>query len=106
MAREVTINELETAISNGAYVMDVRETWEFESGHVPSAHHIPLNSIPDHINDIPKDQQVFIICQSGGRSMTAANYLEAQGFDVVSVAGGTGSWISNGKTVSVEADQK
>jgi rhodanese-related sulfurtransferase len=35
--------------------------------------------------------------------MTAANYLEAQGFDVVSVAGGTGAWIGSGKEVSMEA---
>lgn len=102
MAQEVTIDQLEQAIAQGAYVMDVREDWEFESGHVPQAHHVPLNSIPENLSQIPKDQQVWIICQSGGRSMTAANYLEAQGFDVVSVAGGTGSWISAGKTVSLE----
>lgn len=103
MAHEVSIDELETAISQGAYVMDVREIWEFESGHAPKAHHIPLNSVPDHLNDIPKDQKIWVICQSGGRSMTAANYLEANGFDAVSVAGGTGSWIGAGKDVSFEA---
>lgn len=102
MAQEVTIDQLEQAIAQGAYVMDVREDWEFESGHVPQAHHVPLNSIPENLSQIPKDQQVWIICQSGGRSMTAANYLEAQGFDVVSVAGGTGGWIAAGKTVSLE----
>ena len=102
MAQEVTINELETAIQDGAYVIDVREAWEFESGHVPNAHHIALNTIPESLNVLPKDQRIWIICQSGGRSMTAANYLEALGHDVVSVAGGTGSWIGAGKTVSFE----
>jgi thioredoxin 1 len=102
MAHEVSIDELETAIPQGAYVVDVREAWEFESGHVPKAHHIPLNSVPEQLGAIPKDQRVWIICQSGGRSMTAANYLEANGFDVVSVAGGTGSWIGAGKKVSFE----
>ena len=37
--------------------------------------------------------------------MKAADYLEAQGFDVVSVAGGTGAWISAGKDVSFEASK-
>jgi rhodanese-related sulfurtransferase len=37
--------------------------------------------------------------------MKAANYLEAQGYNVVSVAGGTGSWISAGKSVSFEASK-
>ena len=103
MAREVSIDELVAALPQGAYLIDVREAWEFESGHAPRAHHIPLNSIPDHLNDLPKHQQIWVICQSGGRSMTAANYLEQQGFDVVSVAGGTGSWIGAGKEVSFEA---
>jgi len=103
MAHEVSIAELETAIEQGAYVVDVREAWEFESGHVSVAHHIALNSVPDHLHEIPKDQRIWIICQSGGRSMTAANYLEANGFDAVSVAGGTGGWIAAGKTVSTEA---
>jgi rhodanese-related sulfurtransferase len=102
MAQEVTINQLAQAIPAGAYVIDVREAWEFESGHVPGARHVPLNSVPEQLNNLPKDQQIWIICQSGGRSMTAANYLEAQGFDVVSVAGGTGSWIGSGKEVSFE----
>jgi len=105
MAREVSIDDLEYAISEGSMVIDVREDWEFESGHAPTAHHIPLNSITDHVGEIPKDQTIYIICQSGGRSMTAANYLEAQGFDVVSVAGGTGAWISSGKQVSFEASR-
>jgi rhodanese-related sulfurtransferase len=103
MANEVSINDLEQAIAAGAYVLDVREAWEFEEGHVPSARHIALNSVPDNLASIPRDQQVWVICQAGGRSMTAANYLESQGFDAVSVAGGTGTWIGAGKTVSFEA---
>ena len=105
MAKEVSINELEQAITNGEFVLDVREDWEFQAGHVPNAKHIPLNSIPDRLSEIPKEQTIWVICQAGGRSMTAANYLSAQGFDVVSVAGGTGSWIQSGKEVSVEASK-
>lgn len=102
MAKEVTINELESAIPLGAYVIDVREAWEFESGHVPNARSLPLNTIPDQLGTLPKGEQIWIICQSGGRSMTAANFLDAQGYDVVSVSGGTGSWIGAGKEVSFE----
>lgn len=103
MAQEVSINDLEQAIARGEFVVDVREAWEFEDGHVPNAHHIALNTIPDNLASVPRDQKIWVICQAGGRSMTAANYLEAQGYDAVSVAGGTGSWIGAGKTVSFEA---
>lgn len=103
MANEVSINELEQAIASGAKVVDVREDWEFTDGHVPTAKHIALSDIPENLTEFSKDSKTWIICQSGGRSMTAANYLEAQGYNVVSVAGGTGAWIQAGKDVSTEA---
>jgi rhodanese-related sulfurtransferase len=103
MAAEVTINELEQAIEQGAFVLDVREQDEFTNGHVPEARHIPLNSVHENLESLPRDEQIWVICQAGGRSMTAANFLEDQGFTVVSVAGGTGSWIASGKEVSFEA---
>lgn len=105
MAKEVTIDELEQAIAQGAHVVDVREADEFENGHVPNAHQIPLNTVPDRMGEIPQAETVWLICQGGVRSMKAADYLEAQGYDVVSVAGGTGSWIGAGKTVSFEASR-
>lgn len=105
MAKEVTIDELEQAIAQGAHVVDVREQDEFDAGHVPNAHHIPLNTVSDRVSEIPEGETVWLICQGGVRSMKAANYLEAQGYNVVSVAGGTGSWIGAGKTVSFEASK-
>jgi rhodanese-related sulfurtransferase len=102
MAQEVTVDQLEQAIAAGEYVIDVRESFEFEDGHVPQAKHIPLNSIPENLGELPKDKKIWIICASGGRSMTAANFLEQQGLDCVSVAGGTSAWIGAGKTVSFD----
>ncbi|NBU23229.1 MAG: rhodanese-like domain-containing protein [Actinobacteria bacterium] len=99
MGREVSLDELEVAIGSGAHVIDVRELFEFEEGHVPSAHHIPLNDLPDQLASVPKDQTVWLICKSGGRSMKACNYLEQQGYDVVSVAGGTDGWVASGRDV-------
>jgi rhodanese-related sulfurtransferase len=105
MAQEVSCDQLETAIAENAFVLDVREDWEFEAGHAPTAHHIPLNSVPERLEELPKEQQIYIICKSGGRSMRAADYLLAQGFDVVSVAGGTDGWIEAGKEVSFEVSR-
>lgn len=102
MAREISIEELEVAISQGVTLIDVREPSEFESGHVPGARLIPLDTLSENLELLPKEEQLFIVCQAGGRSMKAANYLEANGFAAVSVAGGTGEWISSGKAVSYE----
>ncbi len=105
MATEVTIDDLENAIAEGKCVVDVREDHEFEAGHVPNAHHIPLSTVADRTAELPRDEQIWLICQGGVRSMKAADYLLAQGFDVLSVAGGTGAWISAGKDVSFEASK-
>ena len=102
MANEVSHRRTRASYQRRAFVLDVREGWEFENGHVPTAHHIPLGDVPDQLAELPKEVQVWVICQAGGRSMTAANYLESQKFSAVSVAGGTGSWVEAGKLVSTE----
>lgn len=97
MAKEVSIEQLHESLAEGAFLLDVREIGEFQSGHVPGAKHIPLGSLHENLHDIPIDQQVWVICQSGGRSMKAATALEGLGYTAVSVAGGTGAWIESGR---------
>lgn len=103
MTQELSISDLKVALENKELIIDVREGWEFESGHVPTAINMPLSSVPDQLASLPKDKTIWVICQSGGRSMTAANYLGTEGYQAVSVAGGTGSWINAGNEVSLEA---
>jgi len=103
MATEVSVSDLALAISDNAWVLDVREDDEWDDGHVPNAHHIPLNSLPDRWHEVADDERVFVICRSGGRSQTAADFLLSKGIDCVSVAGGTQSWIDSGREVSTDA---
>ncbi len=100
MANEVSIDQLQQSLAEGAILIDVREDSEYQSGHVPGAKHIPLGSLGERLNEIPKDQEIWVICQSGGRSMKAANALEDLGYSAVSVAGGTGAWIQAGKEIA------
>lgn len=100
MATEVTLDELADVIDHGGYVLDVREDHEWEEGHVPNAHHIPMNEVANQLDKLDDGARIFIICRSGARSMTVANYLEAQGYDVVSVAGGTDGWATSGRELS------
>ncbi len=102
MAQEVGHLEVKAALAQGK-VIDVREEWEYEDGHVPGAINIPLGQLPDSLSQLPSEGLVTVICQSGGRSMRAADYLIANGFEAVSVAGGTGSWIAAGETVNLGA---
>jgi rhodanese-related sulfurtransferase len=97
--REVSTAELETALAAGAAVIDVRETDEYESGHVPGAVHIALGTVPDHVDAFRADSEVYVICRSGARSMRACEFLAQQGVDTVNVAGGTLDWIAGGRAV-------
>jgi len=105
MTQEVSIDDLKVALQNKEIIIDVREAWEFEAGHVPTALNMPLSSVPDQLASLPKDKTIWVICQSGGRSMTAANYLGTEGYQAVSVVGGTGAWITAGNEVSLEASK-
>lgn len=69
-------------------VVDVRSQEEFSNGHVPGSVNIPLNELPNHLEDIRKMQQVVLCCASGGRSGNAAEFLEKQGIPAVNA----GSW--------------
>jgi rhodanese-related sulfurtransferase len=95
----ITVAELASRIRHpaDAFVLDVREDWEFASGHVPSAHLIPLGELDGRLAEVPQDRPVYAICHSGQRSLSAAAYLLQRGYrDVSNVEGGTAAWIQQG----------
>lgn len=100
MAREVDLGTFAAAHAEGHLVIDVREGFEYVSGHVPGARLIPLGRLPQHLNEIPKDRPVYLICATGNRSLSAAAFLERAGVDAYSVAGGTGGWMAMGRRVA------
>ncbi|WP_208304040.1 rhodanese-like domain-containing protein [Dermatophilus congolensis] len=76
----------------GALVIDVREIDEWVAGHVVGARHVPLSELPDRLSELPQQEQLFIVCRSGGRSARAVAFLSGCGFDAVNIAGGTWAW--------------
>lgn len=96
---EVDVDGFADAAATGAAVIDVRQPEEYVNGHVAGAQLIPLGEVVARLDEIPADEPVYIICQSGGRSLKAAKFLRAQGYDAASVAGGTKAWIDSGREV-------
>jgi rhodanese-related sulfurtransferase len=97
--REVSQDAFAAAHDGGAVVIDVREPYEYVTGHVPGARLVPLAQIASARADLPRDQRVYVICASGNRSLAAADFLAHGGVDAVSVAGGTGAWARAGRPV-------
>jgi rhodanese-related sulfurtransferase len=97
--QEVTVAELEAALRASARVIDVRETDEYTSGHVPGAVHIALGTVPDHVDAFRASEPVYVVCRSGARSMRACEFLAQQGITAINVAGGTLDWVAGNRTV-------
>ena len=99
--REVDLTAFAAAHAGDAFVVDVREPDEYVSGHVPGARLMPLGRLTHHLDELPRDRCVYVICASGNRSKAAADLLARAGVDAVSVAGGTGGWQRAGRPVNL-----
>ena len=66
-------------------ILDVRENHEYEAGHIPSAKNFPLSTLGIEFTRLDKNQKYYVICQAGGRSAKAYDFLEAQLFYVTNI---------------------
>ncbi len=96
--KSITVAEL--AARENTPLIDVREANEFIGGHVPGAVNIPMSEIGGRLDELPAEA-FDVICQVGGRSARVVEALEARGYDVTNVEGGTGEWIAQGREVQV-----
>jgi rhodanese-related sulfurtransferase len=89
-------------------VVDVREPDEYESGHIPGAISIPLSVLTESLDAIPASAVIHVVCQAGGRSARACEFLSQQdrfsSTRFVNVNGGTGAWILEGHDIVVGKD--
>lgn len=105
MIKEIDADTLDLWLKNDeAILIDVRETDEFQSGHIDGAISIPLSVFPVQYNHNQYDANKKIVfqCKAGGRSMRACQIVceATQTQDnVYNLAGGIGSWQASGKDV-------
>ncbi len=96
---EVSLDQFAQAQASGATVIDVREPMEYRAGHVPGATLMPLASMPDKLDAVPRDEPVYVICATGNRSQQGSAFLRQAGIEAYSVAGGTNGWSTAGREV-------
>ena len=98
--RNLTEAQLREKFERGASTLiDVRETHEFTSGHIPDAVNIPLSKLKQRLKEIPNDKELILYCQSGIRSKQAARILQKQNYtDVSHLSGGISSWAGQKKS--------
>ncbi|MEM6768755.1 MAG: rhodanese-like domain-containing protein [Bacteroidota bacterium] len=94
---DISVSELADRMDEetAPIMIDVREPHEWEQQHLPGVQKISLGTLPQKLDDIQeyKEQEVVMICRSGGRSGRATQYLQSQGFsNVRNLTGGMLAW--------------
>jgi rhodanese-related sulfurtransferase len=79
-----------------AVLLDVRESEEWQAGHIEGAVHIPLGQLPTRLGELPPDGEIVVVCRSGARSAQAVAWLNQNGADAVNLGGGMGAWWAAG----------
>lgn len=81
-------------------VLDVREAAEYAFNHIPNSISIPLGELEGRLNELNKNDEIFVVCRTGSRSDLAAQKLTENGFtNVVNVLPGMSQW--SGETTSI-----
>jgi rhodanese-related sulfurtransferase len=97
LPQEISVQEAYAMRQDGAFILDVRQPEEWTDYHIPGSTLIPLGELQSRLSEVPKDQEVVVVCRSGNRSLEGRDILANAGFtQVTSMAGGVSDWRSNG----------
>lgn len=95
--REISVEEAVAKRDASAFILDVRQPEEWNEFHVPDSTLIPLGELAARADELPKDQEIVIVCRSGNRSAQGRDILLEAGFtEVTSMAGGLTEWRAAG----------
>jgi hydroxyacylglutathione hydrolase len=90
--------------AHDAMIVDVREPSEYAAARIPGAVSIPQADLATRLDEIPRDRELLIVCAGGMRSLRAAQFLRAVGYErVTDLDGGTNGWLANHRSAPAPA---
>lgn len=99
LARDISVDDAYAMYQNGAFVVDVRTQAEWDEYHAPNTTLIPLDELSARLGELPKDQEIVVVCRSGNRSQEGRDILLAAGYNATSMTGGLKEWYAKGYPV-------
>lgn len=94
IVQDITVDELSQKL-DAAHLIDVRRSDEYsgELGHIKGTKLLTLDTLPEHLDTLPKDEPIVFVCRSGGRSAQATAFALQNGFKhVFNMQGGMLKW--------------
>ena len=88
LVKTVQYNEIDELVAAGALLIDVREPQEVKFGKIPGSINIPLAQLRDRLEELPKNEPIYITCQVGLRGYIAARILVQKGYEAINLDGG------------------
>ena len=85
--KQVRFSDVYDLLAAGEQVIDVRETIEYQAGHIDGTVNIPMSSIRQRLDELDKTKPVYVHCRTGERSYNMTLMLQANGFDAKNIAG-------------------
>ncbi|MDQ0484444.1 rhodanese-like domain-containing protein [Guptibacillus hwajinpoensis] len=92
--KDVTATEVNEMLqeNKSISVVDVRGPEEVATGKIPGAYNLPVNELQSRMDELDKETEHIIVCQSGGRSSMASMVLKSNGYKVLNMTGGMLQW--------------
>jgi rhodanese-related sulfurtransferase len=100
--REVSRDEAQELIADGAQVVDVRVEHEWEAGRIAGATHVPLAELAERAAEIDRERPVILYCRGGNRSTMATAALAEAGYDAAKLSEGITGWAGAGLPLEPE----
>jgi rhodanese-related sulfurtransferase len=88
--------------SGEAQLVDVREPYEYEAGHIAGVKHIELEHLAGRAGEIDAEKPVVFHCRIGRRSALATEAFRASGYEAYNMAGGIQAWADEGLPLEPE----
>ena len=95
-AKEVSREEAQALLGDGAQLVDVRVAHEWDAGHIAGAKHLPLEELSERTDELDSGRPVVLYCRGGTRSSMAAEALADGGFDAMKLTEGIVGWDEAG----------